>query len=199
MSKPKKTDNPTSNFCPCYDITYNDKPEPEVSLTEGYKSLVPDLGVDIQLLLARLSISGLAPNLLSNAELELVNAASMYFTEYSDTLNRRIIVPNVFNRRVISFLNVYVREKENWPDPFYPGLPPKPYIEEVGYCLLKSKDDGCIYLYRYNPSYKDYPYYNMTDEGRSDIKHIGEVFVYGDKLSNAMVERVKNLKAEYDD
>lgn len=167
----------------------------------SYKSLVPDLAVNIQMLLARMFINnGLEPNRLLIDEAELVNnTGGMFFTEYSDTLNRRIIVPNVFNKRVISFLNVYVREKENWPDPFYPGLPPKPYIEEVGYYLLKSKNDGCIYLYNYDPSFKDYPYYNMTDGGRSDIKHIGEVFVYGDKLSNATVERVKELKAEYDD
>lgn len=164
------------------------------------KSLMPNLAVNVQMLLARLSISGLAPHLLLEDETTLVDdTGGMFFTKYSDALNRKIIVPNVFNKEVINFLNVYVREKENWPDPFYPGLPPKPYIEEVGYYLLKSKDDGHIYLYSYDPSFKDYPYYNMTDGGRSDIKHIEEVFVYGDKLSNAMVERVKELKAEHDD
>lgn len=177
-----------------------DQPKPEVSLTRGYKSLVPNIPVNIQMLLARMFIDrGLGCHKLLTNEEELVNNTGEFFTKYSDVINRQIIVPNVFNKDVISFLNVYVREKENWPDPFYPGLPPKPYIEEVGYYLLKSKDDGHIYLYSYDPSFKDYPYYNMTDGGRSDIKHIGEVFVYGDKLSNAMVERVKNLKAEYDD
>lgn len=164
------------------------------------KSLVPDLAVNIQRLLARLSISGLAPHLLLEDETILVNnTGGMFFTKYSDALNRQIIVPNVFNKEVINFLNVYVREKENWPDPFYPGLPPKPYIEEVGYYLLKNKEDGHIYLCCYDPSFKESPYYDLTNGERITVSYAEEDFIYGDKLSSATVERVKELRVEYDD
>lgn len=162
------------------------------------KSLMPNIPVEIQILLVKImAFNGLFESTFTAEEKKFLDKSKKYIIAVRNSCSPDLarLAPNPFNDDVIDFLFLYKKEKEKWPNPFYPGYPEIKCEDEISYHILKNKKNDTIHIFRYKPN-DESPYYDMTRDYSYSIESIYEKFVYGGMVDSAIINHAKRINAD---